>query len=106
MSSFTKNSERAGRWVWQESGETAYKAFIPAPLPPIPPIIVDSALQRRLEAAVLALGRLDGIGRLLPGPEELLYSYIRKEAVLSSQIEGTQSSIADLPKFWVKAPSF
>ena len=96
MSSFTKNSERAGRWVWQESGETAYKAFIPAPLPPIPPIIVDSALQRRLEAAVLALGRLDGIGRLLPGPEELLYSYIRKEAVLSSQIEGTQSSIADL----------
>ena len=65
-------------------------------MPPNPPIQVDSLLQRRLEAAGLALGRLDGIGRLLPGPEELLYSYVRKEAVLSSQIEGTQSSIADL----------
>jgi Fic family protein len=96
MSSFTKKSERAGRWINQGTGEASYAAFIPAPLPPIPPILVDSALQRRLEAAGLALGRLDGIGRLLPGPEELLYSYIRKEAVLSSQIEGTQSSIADL----------
>ena len=96
MSSFTKESERAGRWVPQGIGDASYAAFIPAPLPPIPPIQVDSLLQRRLEAAGLALGRLDGIGRLLPGPEELLYSYVRKEAVLSSQIEGTQSSIADL----------
>ncbi|MGB0562375.1 MAG: Fic family protein [Spirulinaceae cyanobacterium] len=96
MSSFTKRSERAGQWVRQGVGETSYEAFIPMPLPPVPPITVDSALQRQLEAAGLALGRLDGIGRLLPGPEELLYSYIRKEAVLSSQIEGTQSSIADL----------
>jgi Fic family protein len=96
MSSFTKKSERAGRWVRQGIGETSYEAFIPMPLPPVPPVMVDLALQRRLEAAGLALGRLDGIGRLLPGPEELLYSYIRKEAVLSSQIEGTQSSIADL----------
>jgi Fic family protein len=96
MSSFTKRSERAGQWVRQGVGETSYEAFIPMPLPPVPAITVDSALQRRLEAAGLALGRLDGIGRLLPGPEELLYSYIRKEAVLSSQIEGTQSSIADL----------
>jgi Fic family protein len=96
MSSFTKESDRGGRWVQQGSGKTSYKAFIPAPLPPIPPIVVNSALQRQLEAAGLALGRLDGIGRLLPGPEELLYSYVRKEAVLSSQIEGTQSSIADL----------
>ncbi|MCC3406613.1 MAG: Fic family protein [Microcoleus sp. PH2017_10_PVI_O_A] len=96
MPSFTKKSERAGQWVRQGSGETSYEAFIPAPLPPDPAIMVDSALQRRLEAAGFALGRLDGIGRLLPGPEELLYSYIRKEAVLSSQIEGTQSSIADL----------
>jgi Fic family protein len=96
MSSFTKKSDRAGHWVHQDIGEASYAAFIPAPLPPIPPIQVDSAIQRRLEAAGLALGRLDGIGRLLPGPEELLYSYVRKEAVLSSQIEGTQSSIADL----------
>ncbi|MGP1385770.1 MAG: Fic family protein [Thainema sp.] len=96
MSSFTKRSERAGQWVQQGNGEASYTAFIPAPLPPIPPITVDSKLQRQLEAAGLALGRLDGIGRILPGPEELLYSYVRKEAVLSSQIEGTQSSIADL----------
>lgn len=96
MSSFTKGSERTGWWVDQGSGETSYAAFIPAPLPPNPPIQVNSLLQRRLEAAGLALGRLDGIGRLLPGPQELLYSYVRKEAVLSSQIEGTQSSIADL----------
>lgn len=96
MSSFTKKSARSGQWVRQGVGNASYEAFIPAPLPPVPPIAVDSALQRRLEAAGLALGRLDGIGRLLPGPEELLYSYVRKEAVLSSQIEGTQSSIADL----------
>jgi cell filamentation protein, protein adenylyltransferase len=55
-----------------------------------------AAIQRRLEVAGLALGRLDGIGRLLSKPDDLLYSYIRKEAVLSSQIEGTQSSLADL----------
>lgn len=96
MSSFTKDSNRAGRWVRQGTGEASFLAFIPSPLPPIPPITVDPKLQRQLEAAGLALGRLDGIGRLLPGPDELLYSYIRKEAVLSSQIEGTQSSIADL----------
>jgi hypothetical protein len=72
--------------VQQGSDETSYEAFIPAPLPPVPAITVDSALQQRLEAAGLALGRLDGIGRILPGPEELLYSYIRKEAVLSSLV--------------------
>ncbi len=58
--------------------------------------MIDEALQRRIELAGLALGRLDGIGRLLPGPDDLLYSYVRKEAVLSSQIEGTQSSLSDL----------
>ena len=55
MSSFTKRSERAGRWVQQGSGETSYEAFIPAPLPPVPAITVDSVLQQRLEAAGLAL---------------------------------------------------
>jgi Fic family protein len=65
-------------------------------LPPRPPVAIDEHLQRLLESAGLALGRLDGIGRLLTGPDELLYSYVRKEAVLSSQIEGTQSSLADL----------
>lgn len=100
--SFTKPSgpdspaSRAGTWVVQGSGDAAYQAFVPKPLPPDPPLQIDARLQRQLEAAGLALGRLDGIGRLLPGPDELLYSYIRKEAVLSSQIEGTQSSLADL----------
>jgi Fic family protein len=82
--------------VLQGSGRAAFQAFVPRPLPPDPPLVMDSALQRRLEIAGLALGRLDGIGRLLPRADELLYSYVRKEAVLSSQIEGTQSSLSDL----------
>jgi Fic family protein len=94
--SFTKASSRSGVWVRQNRGTNAFLAFVPRPLPPTPPLVIDASLQRRLEAASLAIGRLDGIGRLLPGPDELLYSYIRKEAVLSSQIEGTQSSLADL----------
>ncbi len=75
------------------------RAFVPAPLPPEPPILFDAALQRSLEAATLALGRLDAIASLLPDPAVFLYTYIRKEAVLSSQIEGTQSSLADLLMF-------
>ena len=76
-------------------GETA-RAFLPAPLPPEPGLVMDDALQRLAQEASLALGRLDGISILLPEPQLLLYSYIRKEAVLSSQIEGTQSSLSDL----------
>lgn len=100
--SFTKQnsaknpSVRAGFWVQQGSGSSAYRAFVPKPLPPDPPLRVEAETQRLLERACFAVGRLDGIGRLLPGPDELLYSYVRKEAVLSSQIEGTQSSLADL----------
>jgi Fic family protein len=89
-------STRAGRWVTQGSGDSAYLAFIPKPLPPDPPLVVDTSMQDRLELASLALGRLDGIGRLLPRADDFLYSYVRKEAVLSSQIEGTQSSLTDL----------
>ena len=74
----------------------SYRAFVPSALPPDPPLRIESALQRRLEVAGLALGRLDGIGRLLPRPDDLLYSYVRKEAILSSKIEGTQSSLSDL----------
>jgi Fic family protein len=100
--SFTKaaqrgdGSTRAGTWAVQGRGTHSYRAFLPRPLPPVPGLKESAAFRRRLEDASLALGRLDGIGRLLPGPDELLYSYVRKEAVLSSQIEGTQSSIADL----------
>lgn len=93
---FRAGSTRAGSWLDQHTNGYSYRAFLPKPLPPDPPLLIDGQLQRKLETAGLALGRLDGIGRLLPGPEDLLYSYVRKEAVLSSQIEGTQSSIADL----------
>ena len=72
------------------------EAFVPAALPPSPPPEIDGQLQRSLEAAVLALGRLDGIATHLPDRALFLYAYVRKEAVLSSQIEGTQSSVSDL----------
>jgi Fic family protein len=76
-------------------GETC-RAFIPAPLPPLPALVMDEKLQHLAQAASVAIGRLDGISTLLPEPQHLLYSYIRKEAVQSSQIEGTQSSLSDL----------
>ncbi|HEY0791536.1 MAG TPA: Fic family protein [Chthoniobacterales bacterium] len=79
-------------------GETC-KAFIPNPLPPDPPLEVDAFLHDLLNNAALALGRLDGITAFLPQPQLFLYTYIRKEAVLSSQIEGTQSSLSDLVIF-------
>ena len=75
------------------------RAFVPAPLPPNPPLVLDGSLQQALESAVLAIGRLDGLSTLLTYPELFLFTYIRKEAVLSSQIEGTQSSLSDLLLF-------
>ena len=75
------------------------RAFVPLPLPPIPPLEVAGARQLLLERATLAIGRLDSISTLLPDPHLFLYSYVRREAVLSSQIEGTQSSLSDLLLF-------
>ena len=75
------------------------RAFVPDPLPPSADLVFDSALQRQLESAMLAIGRLDGASALLPDLSIFLYTYVRKEAVLSSQIEGTQSSISDLLLF-------
>lgn len=92
-------SERAGRFVPASSGDGGYEAFLPQPLPPDPPLRIDSDLQRQLDQANQALGRLDGITLLVPDPDQFLYTYIRKEAVLSSQIEGTQSSLSDLLLF-------
>ncbi|MEA9706371.1 Fic family protein [Xanthomonas campestris] len=74
----------------------AFRAFVPAPLPPIPPVEWSPELRRRFDDALVAIGRLDAVSALLPNAALLLYSFIRKEAVLSSQIEGTQSSLADL----------
>ena len=77
------------------SGERV-RAFVPESLPPTQAILFDARRQRLLERATLALGRLDSITLLLPDPDIFLYSYVRREAVLSSQIEGTQSSLSDL----------
>jgi Fic family protein len=78
------------------------RAFVPPPLPPEPPIDLISLLPK-LTAAERALGRLDGITMLLPRQELFLYMYVRKEAVLSSQIEGTQSTLSDLLRFETEA---
>ena len=80
------------------AGETA-RAFIPSPLPPIPPIEWSSGLREKFDQALLALGRLDSVSVLLPDTSLFLYMYVRKEAVLSSMIEGTQSSLSDLLMF-------
>ncbi len=80
-------------------GGERIRAFVPAPLPPRVPLELGGARQRLLERATLALGRLDSISILLPDSDLFLYSYVRREAVLSSQIEGTQSSLSDLLLF-------
>ncbi|HKB51157.1 MAG TPA: Fic family protein [Solirubrobacterales bacterium] len=92
-------SERAGSFKEVRDGLASYLAFHPAPLPPVPPLDLDVELHRLLDRANQALGRLDGITLLLPDPSQFLYTFIRKEAVLSSQIEGTVSSLSDLLLF-------
>jgi Fic family protein len=87
------SSVRAGRYVYQRPG---YRAFVPAPLPPEPAVRIEGELQGLLGEANLALGRLDGSIQTLPNPDLFVFMYVRKEAVLSSQIEGTQSSLQDL----------
>jgi Fic family protein len=87
------SANRAGRYVRQPTG---YRAFLPAPLPPTPPIRIEGELQGLLSEADRALGRLDGSIQTLPNPDLFVLMYVRKEAVLSSQIEGTQSSLQDL----------
>jgi Fic family protein len=84
--------------VTQEAGETV-RAFIPYPLPPQPSLVFSAERQQLLERATVALGRLDSVSLLLPDPDIFLYAYVRREAVLSSQIEGTQSSLAQLLLF-------
>ena len=87
---------RAGRFETQPEG---YRAFLPAPLPPEPPVFRDPELDALLSQADLALGRLDGCASILPNPDFFIAMYVRYEAVLSSQIEGTQSTLEDLLKF-------
>ena len=87
---------RLGTHVTTSVGGENVRAFVPPPLPPDPPLDIGPDLHDLLEKANRGLGRLDGIARLFPDPELFLYMYVRKEALLSSQIEGTQSSFSDL----------
>jgi len=89
---------RAGIYVKQATG---YQAFIPAPLPPDPSIEIDAELGRLMSEADRALGRLDGVATVLPNPDLFVSMYVRQEAVLSSQIEGTQSNLEDVLQFEV-----
>jgi Fic family protein len=93
---FHQTSTRAGRYVKQMTG---YQAFVPAPLPPNPRIAFDDAFLEVLSRADRAVGRLDGCAETLPNSELFVFMYIRKEAVLSSQIEGTQASLMDVLEF-------
>lgn len=93
-------SRTTGHYVPGALADSRYQAFVPDPLPPAPPLdLASGGLVARKEQADQALGRLDGITLMLPDPELFLYQYVRKEALLSSQIEGTQSSLSDLLLF-------
>jgi Fic family protein len=102
MSNVVPPNMRLGRFVETVAAGEVVRAFVPPPLPPSPPIDI-LGLLNRLSAAERALGRLDGITVLLPRQELFLYMYVRKEAVLSSQIEGTQSTLSDLLRFETEA---
>jgi Fic family protein len=91
--------DATGHYAASLAGGETVRAFVPDPLPPVPPLDLGGARQASLEKATLALGRLDSIALLLPDPQLFLYAYVRREAVLSSQIEGTQSSLSDLLLF-------
>ena len=88
-----------GRYVKVATAGESFNAFIPALLPPKPAVEWTPALRARFDAALVELGRLDAVTDLLPNAQLVLYSFVRKEAVFSSMIEGTQSSLADLMLF-------
>jgi|SRR5579872_678882 Fic family protein len=102
MAEAGNDNPRRGRLVKTAVSGEIVPAFVPPPLPPRPPVDMLSLLER-LSLADRALGRLDGITALLPRQELFLYMYVRKEAVLSSQIEGTQSTLTDLLRFETEA---
>ena len=88
--------ELQGRYVTISTVGEKAQSFVPSPLPPRPPIDWTPELRSKFDQALLALGRLDSVSTLLPDTSLFLYMYVRKEAVLSSMIEGTQSSLSDL----------
>lgn len=99
MISDTASGTRLGTYVSTSVAGETVRAFVPSPLPPDPPLGITPHLQDLIEKANRGLGRLDGVARIFPDPALFLYMYVRKEALLSSQIEGTQSSFSDLLLF-------
>lgn len=93
------NRDLQGHYITISTVGEKAQAFVPAPLPPVPPIEWSSKLREKFDQALLTLGRLDSVSVLLPDTSLFLYMYVRKEAVLSSMIEGTQSSLSDLLLF-------
>lgn len=92
-----KSHPRAGQYITQTTG---YDAFVPIPLPPAPPVeLFESGLLSKLDRAGLAVGRLDGLARALPDADLFLAMYVRQEALLSSQIEGTECTLDDVLAF-------
>src|SRR5690349_13968709 len=83
-------------------GGESVRAFVPKPLPPTPALVIDATLREEMDQALISLGRLDSVSSLLPDTALFLYTFVRKEAVLSSQIEGTQSSLSDLLLFEIQ----
>jgi len=97
-----KNKRRIGEIIKLRTGDESYTAYLPKPLPPVPPLLLEP-LYPLLDQANQALGRLDGMSAMIPDASLFLYMYVRKEAVLSSQIEGTQSSLSDLLTYELEA---
>ena len=85
--------QRSGTYIKQRTG---YRAFIPVPLPPKPALRIEGELQNLLSRADMALARLDGVAEILPNVDLFITMYVKKEALLSSQIEGTHASLDDL----------
>jgi len=93
-----QENQRLGSYLTHDIGGEIVRAYVPAPLPPVPAVRLGD-LQILFEQANQSLGRLDGLASVLPDLGLFIYAYVRKEAVLSSQIEGTQSSLSDLLLF-------
>jgi len=93
------NRGLTGEFVLKKYGDEEVRSFVPFPLPPKPPLLIDPAIREEIDQALISLGRLDSVATLLPDIDLFLYTYVRKEAVLSSQIEGTRSSLSDLLLF-------
>ena len=88
----------SGKWVLTSTTGAVVRAFVPDPLPPHPPLVLEQRISISWNAQTERLVRLDGLSSLLPDAALFVYMYVRREAVLSSQIEGTQSSLSDLLK--------